>query len=755
MYKRILTFVALAAVLLLLQCSDKPTQPEQQIKLGELFTLTPGKTLGVQGEDLSLTFRSVLSDSRCPFSVLCFWEGIAEIQVALVKTSGDTALVTLGVLGGTRYNAENPYFVDTLGYRLTLLRLDPYPEGLDKLRLTTPPQPLSEYQATLRIDHTPVVGNLTGSVAITNSPPDSILLDYFAIDSVSVVGDSLSLAVNYGGCCRNHYFFLFMSPASFFESLPAQANLYLRHFANHDMCKCRGRGNLKFDLRTIADLYIQVYGVAEPIALNISEFTNSFPDSSFRVIYYPTGAQHNRAPVLSHISPQTVTEGDTLRFAVAAVDPNGTIPTLSAIGLPSHASFVDNGDGTGEFLFVPDTSQAGEYQVTFIASDGEFADSEVVAILVEDAPLPQVNHVPVLAEIGPKSIEVGDTLRFAVSATDPDGTTPSVFAVDLPRNASLMTTDSGNAIFWFSPDTSQIGEHNILFYATDGELADSETVAITVILPNDYPPLLDSIASFCDSAGGTVSFLVSATDEDGTFPVLTATNLPEHAAFVDSGNGKGVFVFDSNTSQHGTYVVTFVASDGRFSDSEEVTVILYSQEVMSSALIPMAVGNYWTYKGVEHPYWGRCADSIQVVSASVLSGGLWWNLDSASWLGQRFHFSGDSVFNEKGLQFIPSSDTAVMYSAATGFYPYPKPEALRKVCRLADSVVVPAGTFRGCVQYSRGWSSFDGHNGYAAHEIVVIAPNVGVIVMDWGYETGPYSWVLYRERMELERYRLK
>ena len=189
-----------------------------------------------------------------------------------------------------------------IGYRL--LRLDPYPEAIVLSRLTTPPQPLSEYQATLRIDHTPVVGNLTGSVAITNSPPDSILLDYFAIDSASIVGDTLSLTVNYGGCCKNHYFFLFMSPASFLRVVAGAGRSVPSAFREPRLCKCIGRDNLKFDLRAIADLYLQVYGVAEPIALNISEFTNSIPDRSFRVIYYPTGAQHNRAPVLAEIGSE-------------------------------------------------------------------------------------------------------------------------------------------------------------------------------------------------------------------------------------------------------------------------------------------------------------------------------------------------------------------------------------------------------------------------------------------------------------------
>jgi hypothetical protein len=502
MDKKILTFVALAAVLLFLQCSDKPTEPAQ-VKLGESFTLTAGKTVEIEGEDLSLTFRSVLSDSRCPFGVECFWQGVAEIEIKLRSKTGDSALVTLGVLGGTRYNAENPYFVDTMGYRLSLLRLDPYPEPTGLSRLTTPPQPLTEYQATLRIDHAITVNNLIGSVAITNSPPDSILLDYFTVDSVSSVGDTLNVAVHYGGCCKNHYFFLFMSPASFFESSPVQADLYLRHFANNDACKCLGYRNVKFDLRPIADLYLQVYGVAEPIALNISEFTSSLPDKSFRVVYYPTGAQHNHAPELSHIGTQTVKEGDTLRFAVTAVDPDGTIPILSAISLPSHASFIDDGGGTGTFLFIPDTSQAGEYQITLVASDGELADSDVVVIRVTETR----NHAPVLRFLGSRSVVVGGTMALDVFASGGSGTALVITASGLPENALLTQVERTRYKFTFTPDSSQVGDHDILFVASDGNLADSETVTIRVGDSNSLIPtaignywLYEGMDTDCDGA---------------------------------------------------------------------------------------------------------------------------------------------------------------------------------------------------------------------------------------------------------------
>jgi uncharacterized repeat protein (TIGR01451 family) len=116
--------------------------------------------------------------------------------------------------------------------------------------------------------------------------------------------------------------------------------------------------------------------------------------------------QANRGPVLHPIGERALLEGDTLGFTVTAADPDGDPLILSAGPLPPNASFVDNGDGSGDFLFTPDFTQSGQYDITFLAADLELADSELVGITVTD-----VNSAPVLDSIGPKSVLEGDTLE--------------------------------------------------------------------------------------------------------------------------------------------------------------------------------------------------------------------------------------------------------------------------------------------------------------------------------------------------------
>lgn len=88
------------------------------------------------------------------------------------------------------------------------------------------------------------------------------------------------------------------------------------------------------------------------------------------------------APILAPIGPRSGREGQSLGFRISATDPDMTIPTLTAVSVPTHATFVDSGNGAGYFAFTPDTTQAGVFYVRFIASDGILADSELVAITI-------------------------------------------------------------------------------------------------------------------------------------------------------------------------------------------------------------------------------------------------------------------------------------------------------------------------------------------------------------------------------------
>lgn len=269
--------------ILLCHCSDKGVTPRtvDQFSLDRPFVLEYNKNAVLPDGELSVTFRNIVSDSRCLLEMECFWVGIAEIQIEVKTTAQSTALVTLGIPGGLFVNDDDKWSVDTLGYNFRLLRLDPYPTNrLDKHTLLV----VDTLKATLEISHAGGQDSLDGTVRITNALPGLIQLDPFELDSISINDDVLNISVNYGGGCKNHYFFLYMSPAAFLESYPAQANLYLQHFANYDSCKGIVHKRLKFDVRPIVDRYHNTYGTNEPFVLNVFESGSSPTGKKLSVI---------------------------------------------------------------------------------------------------------------------------------------------------------------------------------------------------------------------------------------------------------------------------------------------------------------------------------------------------------------------------------------------------------------------------------------------------------------------------------------
>lgn len=101
---------------------------------GREFTLRPGQFVKIRGEDLTIKFDGVISDSRCPKDVVCVWAGEALMQLTTTLV-GDVKTHSL-LMPGLSDKAE--YVFD--GYIITFY-LSPYPASQtpiskDKYRLT-------------------------------------------------------------------------------------------------------------------------------------------------------------------------------------------------------------------------------------------------------------------------------------------------------------------------------------------------------------------------------------------------------------------------------------------------------------------------------------------------------------------------------------------------------------------------------------------------------------------------------------------
>ncbi|MBI3873103.1 MAG: hypothetical protein HY304_08530, partial [candidate division Zixibacteria bacterium] len=172
---------------------------------------------------------------------------------------------------------------------------------------------------------------------------------------------------------------------------------------------------------------------------------------------------------------------------------------------------TDDNPGTGSFTMRLLSATSVRTQR---ASSGVTGDVPIFTIDFH-----HTNFPPVLAPIGPKSVNEGQNLNFIISATDPDGTIPTFTAENVPANATLTGNGNGTATFDFNPDFTQSGVYNVRFICSDGSLTDSEVVAITVNNVNRNP-VLAAIGAKSVNEGQNLNFIISATDPDGTIPTF-------------------------------------------------------------------------------------------------------------------------------------------------------------------------------------------------------------------------------------------
>jgi len=212
----------------------------------------------------------------------------------------------------------------------------------------------------------------------------------------------------------------------------------------------------------------------------------------------------NRPPVLGPIGDKTVNEGELLPFTVSATDPdNNDKLTYSASGVPAGA---DWNDATGEFTWTPTFDQAGVYKnVTFSVNDGHVTVSETITITVVN-----VNRPPVLASIGPKSVNENALLSFSVSGTDPDGDSLNYATTPLPTGASFA-----NRVFSWLPAYDQAGSYSVTFTVSDGGLTASEPITISVVHVSDRtPPVAHSFYPAADAFQAPVNPVLTLAISD-------------------------------------------------------------------------------------------------------------------------------------------------------------------------------------------------------------------------------------------------
>ncbi len=352
-------------------------------------------------------------------------------------------------------------------------------------------------------------------------------------------------------------------------------------------------------------------------------------------------APANRAPVWTQESAKTLTAGQTLQFAVAAIDADGDALAYSIITLPAGASFDA---GTRLFSWTPTAGQTGAHAAIFRVSDGKANADMSVQITVTSAGggATTANRPPVWSALGTQTIRADQTLQFFVTASDPDGDSLTYSAFGLPSGASF---DASLRRFTWTPAASQLGTYVITFRASDGtNVADmaapvvvsaasggtgtpaAATYAGVVTNPYFYgpgpaydygqyqtpspygsyygsyygynysgyaptyqptynsPPVWTPTSAQTVVAGQILHFGVSADDPNRNALTYTVLNLPTGASFDPTTR---TFHWVPTTSQVGGWIVTFRVFDGTTSVDMSVPITVLVAQPAATAQPPI------------------------------------------------------------------------------------------------------------------------------------------------------------------------
>jgi uncharacterized protein (TIGR03118 family) len=255
------------------------------------------------------------------------------------------------------------------------------------------------------------------------------------------------------------------------------------------------------------------------------------------------------APAITSNNAATFTVGTPGSFTVMTT---GTpTDTISATGLPSGVTFLNNGNNTATLASTA-AAAAGTYPITITATNGVgTAATQSFTLTITAA-----QTAPAVTSAASTTFTAGTPGSFTVTTTG--NPTDAISATGLPTGVTLVDNNNNSATL-ASTAAAAAGTYPITITATNG-VGTAATQSFTLtITPAQAAPAFTSAASTTFTAGTAGSFTVTTT---GTpTDTITATGLPSGVTLVDNGNNTATLA-STTAAAAGVYTFTVTASNG-------------------------------------------------------------------------------------------------------------------------------------------------------------------------------------------------
>lgn len=188
----------------------------------------------------------------------------------------------------------------------------------------------------------------------------------------------------------------------------------------------------------------------------------------------------NRMPVIESVQPGEgniiINENTEILFSINVLDEDTEKPGIKWFLNDRIVSHSDS------YRFQTDFTDAGLYTLIVIVSDDNYRLERTWAITVNN-----VNRRPVITSIPDKEIKEGETVRFRVTAKDPDKD-ELIYNFESP----VGTFDPSTRIFeWITEEGNGGRIYRVKFTVSDSQYKDSEVVEITVNRKSEFEKMIE------------------------------------------------------------------------------------------------------------------------------------------------------------------------------------------------------------------------------------------------------------------------
>ena len=131
-----------------------------------------------------------------------------------------------------------------------------------------------------------------------------------------------------------------------------------------------------------------------------------------------------------------------------------------------------------------------------------------------------LNQSPTLLPIADPAVATGQTLDLVITAIETDGDPVTMTISNAPANSTFMDNGDGTADFSFTPDLTQLGDHEVTFIASDIDGSDELTITISVILvgvgPWDFETSLQGWTTYSRTSNRDWNRVTTGGGAEGT-----------------------------------------------------------------------------------------------------------------------------------------------------------------------------------------------------------------------------------------------